>query len=185
MRILIILMSAALGFASTLAAQQVKIGFVQVERVMQDFPEWEDALKTFEKELESWQMQLNEYESEIQSMMQEFEQRAMLYSPERKQEEQEKILEKRQEAVKFYQDVFAQGGKAEQRRLELLNPAYDKINRAIEILGEREEYSMVFNAQGLLFAKQEFDLTEEVLKILKTGVEVSPSGSRSSGGPRR
>ncbi len=185
MRVLIILISAALCFASTLKAQQVKIGFVQVELVMQDFPEWEDASKTFEKELESWQMQLKEYESEIQSMMQEFEQRAMLYSPERKQEEQEKILEKRQEAVKFYQDVFAQGGRAEQRRMELLNPIYDKINRAIEILGEREDYSMIFNAQGLLFAKQDFDLTGEVLKILKTGVEVSPSSVRGSSGPRR
>lgn len=185
MRILIILMSAALGFASTLAAQQIKIGFVQVERVMQDFPEWEDASKTFEKELENWKMQLNEYESEIQSMMQEFEQRAMLYSPERKQEEQEKILEKRQEAIKFYQDVFSQEGQAEQRRMELLNPIYDKVNRAIEILGEREGYSMIFNDQGLLFAKQDFDLTGEVLKILKTGVGVSPSSVRGSSGLRR
>ena len=185
MRILIILLSAALSFASTLAAQQVKIGFVQVERMMQDFPEWEDASKTYEKELESWQLQLREYESDIQTMEEAFQQRAMLYSPERKQEENEKILEKRQEAVKFYQDTFGQGGKAEQRRNELMLPIYDKINRAIEILGEREEYSMIFNAQGLLFAKQEFDLTEEVLKILKAGVEVSPSGSRSSGGPRR
>lgn len=185
MRILIILLSAALGFASALKAQEAKIGFVQVELVMQGFPEWEDASKTFEKELESWQMQLSEYESEIQSMEQEFEQRAMLYSPERKQEESEKILEKRQEAVKFYQDVFSQGGQAEKRRLELLNPIYDKINRAIEILGERESYSMIFNAQGLLFAKPEFDLTEEVLKILKAGVDVSPSSSRGSGGSRR
>jgi len=186
LRILIFLLSTALGFASILQAQELnKIGFVQVERVMEDFPEWEDASKTLEKELESWQIQLNEYETEIQSMMQEFEQRSMLYSPERKQEEREKILEKRQEAVKFYQDIFSQGGKAEQRRFELLTPIYDKINRAIEILGEREDYSMIFNAQGLLFAKQEFDLTEEVLKILKAGVEVSPTGSRSPARPRR
>ena len=185
MRILIVLLSAALSLPLTLAAQQVKIGFVQVERMMQDFPEWEDASKTYEKEIESWQMQLNEYETDIQSMTEEFQQRAMLYSPERKQQEQEKILEKRQEAVKFYQDIFGQGGKAEQRRIELMTPIYDKINRAIEILGEREGYSMIFNAQGLLFAKPEFDLTEEVLKILKAGVEVSRSGSGSSGGPRR
>jgi len=185
LRILVILLSAALSLASTLAAQQVKIGFVQVERVMQDFPEWEDARKTYEKEVESWQVQLKEYESEIQSMTEEYQQRAMLYSPERKQEEEGKIQEKRLEAAKFSQDVFRQGGKADQRNMELMSPIYDKINRAIEILGEREEYSMIFNAQGLLFAKEEFDLTEEVLKILKAGVEASSSGTGSSGGPRR
>ena len=113
MRILIFILTAAISLVSMVQAQDMKLGFVQVERLMQDFPEYEDAINTYEKEIESWQMQLNEYEQEIQGMMQDFEQRAMLYSPERKQEEQEKILEKRQEAVKYYQDVFGQSGESE------------------------------------------------------------------------
>ena len=74
--------------------------------------------------------------------------------------------------------------KIEQRELELLTPIYEKVNRAIEILGERENYTMIFNAQGLLYAKEELDLTDEVLKILKAGVDIS-SSSRSSSRPRK
>ena len=109
-------------------------------------------------------------------MEEEYQQRAMLYSPEKKKEKQEEILTKRQEAVKFYQDIFGPQGKAEQRKMELLSPIYDKVTRAIEILGERDEYTMILNAQGLLYAKEELDLTEEVLKILKAGVDMSPAG---------
>ncbi|MFH1071483.1 MAG: OmpH family outer membrane protein [Candidatus Glassbacteria bacterium] len=181
MRILSILMAIGLCLASMATAQEIKIGFVQVERLAQNFPELDDANKTYEKEVQSWQSQVQDYEKQISTLEEEFEQRAMLFSPEKKREKQDEILNKRQEATKFYQDIFAQGGKAEQRRFELLTPIYDKINRAIEILGKRDNYTMIFNAQGLLYAKQELDLTDEVVKILKAGVEVTPAG----GTPKR
>ena len=181
MRLFALLLAGVLCFSVSARAQEMKLGFVQVDRIMQGFPEHEDASKTYEKELESWQIQLNEYQSEIQAMEEKFQQRAMLYSPERKQEESEKILDTRTTAVKFYQDIFGQGGKAEQRKIELLTPIYDKVNRAIEMLGERDGFSMIFNAQGLLFAKDQYDLTEDVLKLLKTGI----SSSSSAGAPRR
>lgn len=175
MRILAFILTAVMGMASLATAQDLKIGFVQVERLMQNFPEHDDASRTYESELQSWQTQLNEYEQQIGTLQEEFEQRAMLFSPEKKREKQEEILSKRQEAVKFYQDVFAEGGKAEQRQTELWKPIYAKINRAIEILGERETYAMIFNAQGLLYARDSLDVTEQVLEILKAGVDVSTS----------
>ena len=186
MRILSLILGAILGLATIAAAQTYKIGYVQVDLLMQNFPEHEDASKTYDKELESWQTQLNEYQQEIQSLEEEFQQRAMLFSPEKKREKQDEILTKRQEAVKFYQDIFAQGGKADQRKMELLTPIYDKINKAIEVLGKRENYTMIFNAQGLLYAKQEMDITDEVLKILKAGVESSStSGGTGTAAPKR
>ena len=177
MRILAIILSALVGLASVAAAQDVKIGYVQVERLMQNFPEHEDASKTYEKELNSWKTQMSEYEQQLQQMSEEFEQRAMLFSPEKKKEKQDEIISKRQEAAKFYQDVFSEGGKAEQRQSELWAPIYAKINKAIEILGARDNYSMIFNAQGLLYAQESLDITDAVLVILKAGVDVSTSGS--------
>ncbi len=179
MRILAIVVAAIVGLVSFAQAQDLKIGYVQVERVMQNFPEHEDASRTYEKEIQSWKTQLNEYEQQITQLQEEFEQRAMLFSPEKKREKQDEIMDKRQEASKFYQDVFADGGKAEQRQTELWAPIYAKINRAIEILGERENYSMIFNAQGLLYARETLDVTDKVLEILKAGVDVSTSSSRS------
>jgi len=184
LRILRITLAATLAVAAAVFGQELKIGFVQVEALMENFPEFEDASKTYEKEVENWQKQLNQYQADLASMEEEYQQRAMLYSPEKKREKQDAILSKRQEAVQFYQDIFGPQGKAEQRKLELQNPIYEKVNRAIEILGERDGYTMIFNAQGLLFAKEELDLTEEVLKILKAGVDMAPSGGTRRS-PRR
>ena len=178
MRILALVLSLLVGLASALMAQDLKIGYVQVERLMQNFPEHEDASKTYEKELKSWQAQLGEYEQEIAQLSEEFEQRAMLFSPEKKKEKQDEIVSKRQEAAKFYNEIFSEGGKAEQRQGELWAPIYAKINKAIEILGEREHFSMIFNAQGLLYAQDSLDVTDDVLTILKAGVDVSTSTRR-------
>lgn len=177
MRYLVITLLAVIGLASVAAAQDIKIGYVQVERVMQNFPEHEDASRTFEKELQSWQTQLQEYDQEIQQMKEEFQQRAMLFSPEKQREKQEEILAKQQEATQFYQDVFGEGGKAAQRRAELWDPISVKINRAIQILGERENFTLIFDAQGLLFAQEALDATDSVVEILKAGVEIPASGT--------
>ena len=182
LRRLTFILLALLGMASLAAAQDLKVGFVQVERLMQNFPEHEDASKTYEKELQAWKDQLSDYQTQIEQMEEEFQQRAMLFSPEKKKEKQDEINNKRQEANKFYQDVFSEGGKAEQRQNELWAPIYAKINKAIEILGQRENYSMIFNAQGLLYAKDSLDVTDQVLEILKAGVDVSTSTSTA---PRR
>lgn len=180
MRILAITLAAVLGLTSFAMAQDIKIGYVQVERVMQNFPEHEDASRTYEKEIETWRTQLGEYEQQIVQMQEEFEQRQMLFSPEKKREKSEEIISLRNEMAKFYQDIFDEGGKAEQRQTELWTPIYAKINRAIEILGERDNYAMIFNAQGLLYAQDNLDVTEQVLEILKAGVDVSTSSA-----PRR
>lgn len=187
MRITILSLVALVAFSAVSYAQDIKIGFVQVEALIQNFAEAEDAAKTYEKEVESWQSQINEYQSQLNLLQEDYKQKSMLYSPEKQREKQEEMQKKNQEAVKFYQDVFGPEGKAEQRKMELLAPIYDKINRAIEILGEREKYAMIFNAQGLLYARDGMDLTEDVLRILRAGVDVSPSsGARSgTGGTRR
>ena len=89
LRILSLILGAILGLATIAAAQTYKLGYVQVDLLMQNFPEHEDASKTYDKELESWQTQLNEYQQEIQSLEEEFQQRAMLFSPEKKREKQD------------------------------------------------------------------------------------------------
>ena len=163
-------------------AQDVKIGYVQVEYLISNFPEHDDASKTYEKEVSSWQTQLNEYQKELVDMQEEYKQRSMLYSPEKKREKEEAINNKQRDATQFYQEYFGPQGKAEQRKIELLTPIYDKVNRAIEIFGEKEDYTMIFNAQGLLYAKDGYDCTEEVLEILKAGVDTAPAPASGSTG---
>ena len=184
MRIPSIILAATLMIAAAALGQEIKIGFVQVEPLMENFPEHEDATKTYEKELSNWQKQIDQYQADLASMEEEYQQRAMLYSPEKKREKQEEILARRQEAVQFYQKIFGPQGDAEKRKIELLSPIYEKVTRAIEILGERDGYTMIFNAPGLLYSKEELDLTDEVLKILKAGVDMAPAGGTRRS-PRR
>ncbi|MEA2064648.1 MAG: OmpH family outer membrane protein [Gemmatimonadota bacterium] len=184
MRALIITLTATLAIAASVFGQENKIGYVQLELLMQNFPETEDAVKTWEKEVAGWQKQLQEYQAEIMRMEEEYKQRAMLFSPEKKREKEEELKSRTKEAVEFQQRIFGQEGEAEKRRLDLLRPIYEKVYRACDIYGQQEGYVMIFNSQGLIYAKDELDLTEEVLKILKAGVDMAPSGGAGKG-PKR
>jgi outer membrane protein len=69
----------------------------------------------------------------------------------------------------FQQEVWGQNGKLFQRNLELTRPVVEKINAAIAEIGDEENYDFIFDAsQGnVVHAKEEFDLTDRVLEVLR------------------
>ena len=48
------------------------------------------------------------------------------------------------------------------------DPIIDKINKILEKIGKDEEYDLIMDARmgGVVYAKEKFDLTDRVVKIL-------------------
>jgi outer membrane protein len=50
----------------------------------------------------------------------------------------------------------------------MTKPIIDKINKILEKIGKDEEYDLIMDARmgGVVYAKEKFDLTDRVVKIL-------------------
>jgi outer membrane protein len=81
------------------------------------------------------------------------------------QKQMESDLEVEQEAIGNYRESAKKS--LEKRRLELVQPILDKINKAIHEIGKEENYTFIFdNSAGILFFRDSEDVSQKVYKKL-------------------
>ena len=88
----------------------------------------------------------------------------------RKAELQADFEEKVRQLQAFTQEKFGPEGELMRKNIELSEPIFKKINDALKTLAEEEGYDFVFDAaapsSGLVFAGENYDLTETLLESL-------------------
>jgi outer membrane protein len=111
--------------------------------------------KTGEEMVKKYQEKLKSYQSEMKS--------GNLTPVQQKQMESDLQIE--QDAINSYRQS-AQGS-LEKRRLELIQPILDKINKAIQEVGKEENYIFIFdNSVGVLYFTESENVSAKVYKKL-------------------
>ncbi len=157
----------------THAQEQLKIGYVNVEYVMSQWPKLKavkSELQTYEKQLLS---EITVKEQELQTKYAEYQKNAASLSDAIRQAKEIEI-QSLDNQIKLYR-TNAQTKFAE-RQQEKLKPLFDEVSDKINEVAKEKNYSHIFNQtieanSVLLYAKNESDnLSIDVLK--KLGVEV-------------
>jgi len=169
LRAFILALAAIMAFITVSSAQTVKIGYVKVDMLLNEFSDFNNAQVTLQTEAQKWQAELEKYKKDISAMQENYRQKASLVSPEKQREMQAEMMQKNQEAQKYQQDIFGPDGVAEKRKNSLMAPINDKVNKAIETVGARDKYTIILNADVLLYAADGTDATDDVLKVLQSG----------------
>jgi len=159
--ILIVLM-ASFAFAY---AQPVKLGFVNTDRLLLESNEAAEVARLFALDKQNWTNQIRTLDDEIKQMERDFEIRKLTMNDAAKRETQSRIDTKKAEAGRLLEEYFVDGGKAEQRYRELIDPLTLKIHNLIKKIAEDEKYTMIFDVSmgSLLYALPTLDLTEQIL----------------------
>ena len=148
------------GFVQT-AAAEVKIGFVNSDRVMKDAPPAKKAQQKLEKEFEKRDQDLQRIAKQLQGMQEALEKNGMTISEgERRNKEREfneltRDFQRKQR--EFREDL-------NQRRNEELAGVLDRANKAIKQIAETEKYDIIF--QEAVYASPRIDITDKVIKAL-------------------
>jgi len=186
LRAFILALAAVLSFTSISSAQTVKIGYVKVDLLLSRFPDFTNAQAALKKEAEAWQSEMENYQKQLSALQENYRQKSTLVSPEKQREMQTEIMKKTQEAQNFQQSIIGPEGKAEKRKNEMMAPINEKVNKAINLVGERDKYTVILSDETLLYANSTTDVTEEVLKVLSAGLPATPAAkpaARPGAGP--
>jgi len=73
------------------SAQNIQIGYVDTEKVLDNAPGAEEATKIFDEEVETWKGEAENLKVELQGLIDEYENQKLILSPEKKKEKEEKI----------------------------------------------------------------------------------------------
>jgi outer membrane protein len=161
----LLLLTLCLGLISLASAAEIKLGFVNIDRIIQDSNELEEITRLYRLDMQNWKNQLNDLDDQIKQMERNFEIDKLTKTEAAKKDAQAQIDAKKAEAGRLLQEYFGEGGRSEQRYLELLEPVNTKINAIIKKIAEDEDYTMIFDdSMGtILYADPSIDLTDMVL----------------------
>ncbi|MFQ6103788.1 MAG: OmpH family outer membrane protein [Candidatus Glassbacteria bacterium] len=157
----VMLVSLVLG--NSVLAQEIKIGYVDVERIIDSIPGKEEVRKILEEESDVWRRQAEEKMKELQQLRDDYESQKLILSPEKKKSKEEEISQKEKEFNQLWMDLQE---KAQKRNAELTQPILEKAEKAINAIAERDNYAIIFDSSvsAIVFGVAELDLTDEVIE---------------------
>ncbi|GEC94180.1 MAG: hypothetical protein RLZZ220_1127 [Pseudomonadota bacterium] len=147
-------------FAQT-AAAEVRVGFVNSDRVMKEAPPAKKAQQKLEKEFEKRDQELQRLAKQLQGMQEALEKNGMTMAEgERRNKEREfnelnRDFQRKQR--EFREDL-------NQRRNEELAGVLERANKTIRQIAEAEKYDIIF--QEAVYASPRIDITDKVIKAL-------------------
>ena len=152
---------AALWSAHAHAAD-LKIGYVNAVKVIEDAPQGQQALKRLETEFSPRDKELVSMQEKIKSLESELDKNALvLKESDRRNKEREVISLKRdlkRATQEFREDYNV-------RRNEELAALQKLVQKAIVEIAKQEKYDLILH-EGAVYASDKIDITEQILKKL-------------------
>lgn len=156
------ILALSLLICSSAAAADLKIGFVNTERVFRDAAPAVRAQKKIEKEFAKRDRDMQKMAEQIRKLQEGLEKNSVTMSDaERRNKEREfgelnRDFQRKQR--EFREDL-------NQRRNEELATVLDRANRTIKSIAESEKYDIIF--QEAVYANPRIDITDKVIKALE------------------
>ncbi len=148
----------------------MKVAYINSERLRQEYDAFADAQAQFDKDVSAWETEATGMEEEIINLQTELEQQALLLSEDKKQERLRLIEQKKQEYQRFLSEIFGTGGRAERRNAELTTPLLETINDVLITLAQREGYDLIMDVAGgsVAYINENLDITDLLLDELNS-----------------
>ena len=150
--------------AATVTAADLKIGFIDQERITRESTPADRASKQLEKEFAPRAQELQRREAQIKTLQGQIEKDALtMGESERRTREQELgrlTLDFQRMQREYREDLNL-------RRNQELGALFERANRIIRQIAETEKYDIIF--QEAVYRNPKIDITDKVLKALADG----------------
>lgn len=151
----------ALALSTPALATEVKLGFVDLQRALNEVDEGASAKKALKKEFDEKQKTLDAKQNELKALKDELDSRGTMMKPEVKQEKlndlQKRLLETQQLYFQLQQELSKREGEATAE-------IFKKMGVILQTLGEEQGFSMIVEKSAVVFAKPSLDVTNELIR---------------------
>jgi outer membrane protein len=144
-----------------------KFAYVDSEYILQNIPEYNDALVQIDEFAAQWQQELEAKFAAIDKMYKDYQAEAVLLPEEMKRKREDEIMKAEKAAKDLQKQRFGKDGDLFKKRQELVKPIQDKIYTAIEKIAQAKNYAMIFDKAGnvtMMYADAKYDISDEVLE---------------------
>ena len=160
------MLAAAMLLPVAVEGQELKIGYLDMERLRQSYQGFKDAEEAFQKQVTAMQEQIQSMRQEVEMLNQQYEARKTMLTAARRQQDEQNIMQKEQELMQFAQ---SQQMELAQQEVESTRPLQESIFNVVQTLAKAENYTYIFDAGSLIYVdpQRARDLTGQVLEELQ------------------
>ena len=143
-------------------AADLKIGYVQVDKILQEAPQTAESGKKLEKEFSPRSADLDKMQKQIRDIEASLDKEGVTMSEaDRRAKERDASNQK----IEFQRKQRELREDINIRKNEELASLQDRINKAVQTVSETENYDLVVYS-GVAYASKKIDITDKVLKLL-------------------
>lgn len=145
-----------------LQAAELKVGYVQVDKILQEAPQTAESGKKLEKEFGPRSQELDRLAKQIKELETVLEKDSVTI-PETERRTKERDVQNIK--VEFQRKQRELREDINLRKNEELGSLQDRINKAVQSVAKSENYDLVMYS-GVAYAADKIDITDKVLKLL-------------------
>lgn len=152
-----------LAFALPAQAQEFRLGYVNLDRIIREAVPAKTAQAKLEQEFSRREKELQELGTSIKSAAEKLEREAPTLSEGQRTSRQKQLVEQdrdfQRKRREFQEDLNA-------RRNEELQQVFERANRVVKQLADAEKYDLIL--QEAVYVNPKHDITDKVIKALNT-----------------
>jgi outer membrane protein len=155
--------SLTVGASCATALAEAKIGYVDMQKAIQDTSTGKKAKSELETEFNKKKKELEKKEADLKKMNEDLEKKSMVLSDEIKAQRQQEL---QNEMMKYRELVGKSQVEIQKRERDLTLPIVEKLRGIIDGIAKKESYTVVLekSEQSVLWADKQIDLTDRIVK---------------------
>ena len=158
--------------STTASALELKIGYVNAARLLEEAPQAEIATKRLKKEFAPREEALVNTQKEITDLEDKLRRDGTFMSETQRRSAERDLVQQKRDARRI-QDEFRED--LNFRRNEELSKLQALVKEIIEVVGKDEKFDLIMY-EGIAFANERVDITDKILQRLTSDAKNSQSG---------
>lgn len=156
-------LAVALGSVGTAAADDVKIGYVDLHQALEESERGQEIKAELEQEFQQRQQQLDQQQQEVMQQREQLEQQAMMLSEEQRQQKGMELQQQMQQLQETYLELQNELAQHEARATQEL---FDEMKSVAEEIGEERGFTMIIEKTetSIMYSEDGLDLTDELIE---------------------
>jgi Skp family chaperone for outer membrane proteins len=166
---LILFIVLIIGNSIQAQTRGIKIGYIDMEYILQNIPNYTEAQNQLEQKAQEWKQQVEAKKNVISKLKDGLKAEQALLTKELIDEREAEINYLETENLDYQQKRFGSNGDLMLQKSVLTKPIQDQVFTAIQDIAEAKKYDFIFDITSdltMLFAAKRFDISDQVLRVL-------------------
>ena len=153
--------------AQTFAQRGVRIGYVDMEYILENVEEYREATGQLANKVAKWKIDIEQKQSAVEQLKKDLMAERVLLTDELISEREEEIQILETEMVQYQQDRFGPQGDLVLQKRRLIQPIQDQVFNEVQKIGVNKKYDFIFDKSAdvvMLYSQNRWDISDLVLR---------------------